>query len=64
MCGIIRYNQFGGVPMTKQDQLQAMLAKLISDHGEEYGIKLERSEVDDCSIDVRIKGQLVTIQIN
>lgn len=49
--------------MTKQEQLQAMLATMLNNYGSEYGIKIERVEKDDDSIQVRYQGQLMTIQI-
>lgn len=49
--------------MTKKEQLQAMLATMINNHGSDYGIKLELVEKDDTVIDVRYQGQLISIQI-
>lgn len=64
MYGIMSYklNQEEN-KMTKKEQLQAMLATMINNHGSDYGIKLELVEKDDTVIDVRYQGQLISIQI-
>lgn len=49
--------------MTTKDEVQNIIAELIKLHGEEYDLKLKYIEDEDNSIDIRYKGELITIQI-
>lgn len=50
--------------MTKKEELQQAIAVLLNAYGGHLGITQVVVEEDDTVIDVRYKGELITIQIN